>query len=622
MPACPIRLLVMVLPLCLGLSGGGAAQAETATSVDRASLRARLTLHDPASGAVIRPENGQAVRLSVELTDGVTGRAPRGLDLFAWVRRRDRGNSSCTEAARAFRATRRIPADAVDLNGTLVVALNRDASLGVIDPKLNLYSSNMIAAHKFATMPRAMAVDRAAMRVLLIADDGPGLETLDLVTGRVGRIETGVPGARSLAVGADGIIWIGDREGGLSRLSPTGKLQERVDLGGGPVRIVPRQDPQDDRIGAHTAGGALFLAEAATGRVLMRQQVGRRIADAVFLGRGTALVQIEGLGEAEIRYADAPGRVITLPVALPFERLAAGPSPRVAVAYSPGNPVLALIDVALGRVVQPIALNQATVSEVAFTDNAVFLLSHDGGFVGAIDIATVALGKPATIRHVNLGARTARPPSGAALIVPLFPAPMVMAVEPENQTGWIIGEVASSVEMPPMDTTRLRGGVPHRVAVVDRSLREVAPGRFEATWAFPPGGHELVLTTGIAGLSACLPFEVEGPGAERGIRPVRLLAEPAGPLVAGRDVTLHLALQDLKGDRVGVTELPLLVPSLRSGWRQRVMARADAQGRLSMTMRFPHPGSFALQPLAMPGGTKLASGLVVEVAPNQERTSR
>lgn len=222
---------------------------------------------------------------------------------------------------------------------------------------------------------------------------------------------------------------------------------------------------------------------------------------------------------AEIRYADAPDHPVAVDLGAPLARITTDPAGRIALAWTPGDALVALIDLALGRVVQQVSLNRATVSDVSFTDNSAYLLSHDGGFVGALDLATVALGRGAVLRRVNLGLSNAPPSVDDRLLVPMLPAPQVMAVSPESQTGWLITEMASSVKMPPMDSVRLRGGIPARVFAVDRSCAEVAPGVVEAAWAFGPGDWELVLTTDIGDLSSCLQFHVRGRSSARSSPP-------------------------------------------------------------------------------------------------------
>ncbi|MEZ5867866.1 MAG: hypothetical protein R3D46_05115 [Defluviimonas denitrificans] len=483
----------------------------------QASLTAELALLDPLTGRATVPDAGDKLRLRVSLREPATGAAPRALLLRAWARPVAADNPGCARAAQNFRSTRRTPLGSVDMNGVLVSVLNRDASLSVIDPKLNLYSSNLIAAHVLDDMPAAIAADRRGMRMLAAHADGR-IEAADVAGPGRTVIARGLGPLRAIAVAPNGRIWAGTQDGALIALSPAGEVLERTALPGA-VTLIRPDDPESPLLLAFTDSGRARMIDASDGRAIMETRFPAPLLSLAPVGQVGLIALQGGAGVAQIRYADAPDRAVPVALGTPFARVATDPAGRIAVLWSPGDALVALVDLALGRVVQQLSLDKATVSEVTFTDNAAYLLSHDGGYVGALDLATVALGRTAVMRQVNLGFQGPAPDGDTRLIVPLLPAPQVMAVTPENQTGWLIEELASSVEMPPMDSVRLRGGIPARVHILDRSFDEVAPGVFEAAWAFGAGDWELVLTSDLGDISTCVPFHVRGAVDRAELRP-------------------------------------------------------------------------------------------------------
>lgn len=600
------RPLTALLAAALLAAGADALRAQ-------ASLTAELTLHDRITGAPANADGGQPVRLRVRLTDPATGRPPRGLTLLGWVRNLDRNNESCARAAQNFRATRNTPLGAIDLNGILLAVANRDGALTVVDPKLNLFTSNLIAAHKFDRPADVVAVDARSMRALLTFPDRPGILTAELTGPGRGVLNGDIVGVTSLGVTSNGMIWAALASGKVVQMDGSGQEIARSDLGDGPAFLRARDDDDDDTIEAFTGQGVARLFDGATGTVLMDASFSAPVADVAFAGTSLAIALLRGEPRAEIRYADAPDLAQSLPLGQPFARVSTGPDARVALAHSPGSNIVAIIDLALGRVVQSIALNAGTVSEVAFTDNVAFILSHDGGFMGAVDLATVALGRDASVRYVNLGSTTPRPPGDGRLLLPLFPSPQIVAVDPQNQTGWLVGEIAAGVEMPPMDSIRLRGGIPRSVHLVRRNLEEVAPGTFEVTSAFDAGEKELILTTYAGELSTCIPFRVRGEAEQRSLVPVTLELIGAGTgLQAGRRQELSLRVLTPGGETVPLDRLDLLVPSMLSGWREVTTATADADGNLHLEITLPHAGVYAIQPMALPEGYALRSALTVQ----------
>lgn len=601
--------LIALLLAVLATTGQGRAQA---------SLTAALTLHDPITGAPTTADDGEPVRLRVQLTDPVTGLPPRGVDLLSWVRGVAADNPGCERAAQNYRATRRTPLGSVDLNGILLATYNSDASLSVVDPKLNFYSSNLVAAHRLDGAPTSVATSARQMRAYVAYPDDGIILAASLTGPDRHVLAEGLPGVTSLVTARTGDLWAGDRAGQVMRLSPDGTLRETRRLGVDAVTLTRPRDPETDSIAAYTPAGAAFLLDGATGRDILNTTFSSPVADLSIVGDTGLLAVLRDAPQAEMRYADAPDAPLTIPLGKTFARIETGPDARIALAYTPGDSIVALIDLALGRVVQSVELADASVSEVTFTDNAAFILSHDGGFLGAIDLATVALGKAAVLRKIDLGAKTERPEGTDGLLVPLFPSPQVIAVEPRFQTGWLVGELASTVEMPPMDSIRLRGGIPQSLQVIDRSFQEVETGVFETVWAFDAGARELILTTFAGQLSTCVPFHVRGFVEQHALTPVRLVREGAQVPVAGEPFDLVFQVTGPDDRPLPLPGLHLMVPSMLSGTMVEATATADAAGLLRARLTLPHEGPFVVQPRDLPQGLALRSALILKARSEKE----
>ena len=611
MPARPASRGLALLALLLACALAGPGQAQPA-------LTAELRLLDPVADAPLRPGAMQPVRLRVSLTDAATGQPVPGQRLMGWVRVPQPGDAGCARAAQNMRATRGTPLGGVDLNEMLVVALNEDASVTVADPRLNLRSSNLVAAHRLPGMPQAMAVDAAAMRVLLgwagegrieaAQLSGPGRETL----------AEGLPGLSALAVSARGTIWAGTAAGEVIRLAPDGRRLGAERLGDGPVVLRLTPDGTGGRLLAFSPDGVALLADADTGGALMRGRFGGPVADVAAFGDAGLVGLRADAALAEMRFADAPDRGVPVQLGTRFARIGIDPAGQVALAHGPGTPLLAAIDLAGGRVVQSLALNGGTIADVAFTGRKAFVLSLDAGFLGMLDLRAISAGQGADLRRMGLGGPSLASESARAgpqaLLVPLLPRPQVLAVDPARQVAWLGDDMGSGLDnMPPMSSVRLRGGVPRAVAVAERGFREDRPGVYDAVWAFAPGMHELVLTTGDAGVSTCLTFQVQGAADRLALRPVRMDPVPgAPPARAGQVHALGFRLLDPEDRPVRLARLPLLVTSLLSGWSAQVLAQPDAEGVFRGAVELPHPGPFAIQPQALPAPFVLRSTWLVE----------
>lgn len=589
-----------------------AAPERTIAQEARASLAAELDFFDPATREPMRPEAGEPFGMRVSLTDVTTGRAPRGLTIAGWIRAIAPGNSECAEAAQAFRVTAQPPLGSIDLNGVLIVALNQDATVGVIDPKLNLQTSNMIAAATLIEQPSAMAIDPVSFYAHFVTKGLSGLAGVSLLTGRRKDLLQTEPPLSDVASASRGGIWVGRTDGHVLPLDAP-DLARRV--GGGAVSLRKASEPDNSLLAAFASKGGLSVFDGATGTPILNLPGLEALHDLALLGDGTVVALPITGWTARVIYADAPGNPVEISLGFPAERLVTSSDGRYAIAYTPGAPAAVVIDLARAEVVQPLQLNEGTLSEVTFTDEAAYLLSLDGGFAGLIDLDSIALGRAARVRKIDLAVKSDQPTESEGLLVPLWPSPQVIAVSPETQTGWLLHDDQAVGEMPPMDSLRLRGGVPRQVAVLDRSLQETRPGVFETVALVPGGEHEVVLTTGIGGMTACIRFRVRGVTESQRIELLSLEVDAGNRRIrAGEDVELSMTFRNGAGESIAVRHAEFLVPSLSSSWVGRMTFRETPDGSLKGTVRFPHAGPFALQPLSLPKDLHLKSAVVLEVS--------
>lgn len=167
------------------------------------------------------------------------------------------------------------------------------------------------------------------------------------------------------------------------------------------------------------------------------------------------------------------------------------------------------------------------IAEIAFTTRAAFLMRADQASVAAPFFDTLRPDVPARVREVMLGAPQAGLLADGAWMAPLSGGRELVAVHASGASGFVRQDnPAKSGTSWPMKRVQLRGGEPRRIAVLDRSFRETAPGRFTGAVMLPAAGAgwgELVLTTGLGGQTLCfdVPTRIEAPAAAKGTGPAR-----------------------------------------------------------------------------------------------------
>lgn len=592
-----------------------ATEAVAAPAIERqASLRAALTLAGLDGQPLTRVTAGEPFRLDVTLTDAALAQAPRGLALSGWLRRKLAGQPSCQDAARAYRATHRLPRDAVDLNGILIVQLNDDASLGVVDPTLDLRSSNMVAATRFDEAPDALVLDPRRQLALASFSRRGEVRAVSLLDGRQTSLARALAAPRQLLLSGSGETWVEEQSPpALVQLGTDGAVLQRVPLGTGDFTILAGEQG----LVAWSAQGRLIVLDRRPGAGSPTTiETGNEIRAAT-LASGGALLTLDATGRtATLRFLDAPGGAVTLSLRAAADVLTSALDAKQVFAWSREHGAVSVIDVASARQITGFETDRPF-SEVAMGPGQTWFLQDDYAMAYTVDLASLGLGKPPALRATPLQAATTESvvndrttgQAGVAprRLVPLLPSPQALAVNADAGTAFVLEPMTAFGKAPPMNSVRLRGGVVQAIDVLDRSFRESAPGRYTTHARLNrPGEHELVLTTGIGGMTACLPVWVDGAEAvaERLDLTVRVtkVDQVASSWQAGGPQRLRLELVDRNGQPWRVDRIALAIPSLASSWAGRGIAQRNADGALVAEVTFPHPGSYAIQPLAPASG--------------------
>lgn len=571
-----MRLSVLILLSGLALASASGAQP-------RADLRPALTASVAFTGAdgraLDRIDPEQPFDITVTIANSLGRDPPAGLTLAGWLRPVSDSNLDCTEAARSFLATARLPTGAVKLNGPVIGVASRDGAFVIADPELNLATANLMGATTFDSVPASLAADIENRRFLAAFPEAGEVRAINVPTARATVLARGLSRPTAAFAGADGAIWVLDQGAGAVLHVRPGA--EPVSVLDGAHRLVPA-------IGGGTLAVAgaetTVLLDAASGEVLLR--LGQGADDAAPLDDETgtyALARLRG-ERVWIHYLDAPDSPVEVVLPDPATRLVASIDGRWMLAHDPGRlQPAALIDLASGSAVQRISTG-VPVSEIAFTDRAAYLMLADQSRVGVLDLATVSPDKPSMLRDVMLGQAQTPLREGPGMLASLWPQPGMLAVHAQNYTGFLIHDYSVMGDAPPMSALRLRGGIPARVGTFDRSFREIATGRFRTSAMLPgPGRYELVTTTGIGALSFCAMLPETIGTAPPEARP--------GTLRARRDAAdpsrVHLRFLTETGAPAAGHRLTVLVSSLRSPWRAVAELRLDAEGRATLPVAVP-----------------------------------
>ncbi len=619
-----MRVSNLVLTLSLALATLVFASFPAVGQRNDSGLVVELTSRDMAGRALRAPESRVPFRLALRIADAKSGQRPSGLKLAAWIRPVAAENASCEDTARALRATRGTPRGLIDLNGELIAVLNDDGSFGVVDRRLDQSGANMIAAASFDRRPDVMAFDQAGMRALAILTQEGRVEEVSLLTGKKSVVIYDLAAPTDVRGTATGNLWIADTgRDTLLQLKPDGQIAARLRLpvqsGSRPMptagQLFLRETGVPGLVGAYSIDGRIALLDDWTS-VIRWSTSGARIEDARFIGEGTVVVLPAGEKSIDLRYTDDPDNPVRIPIGIDATRLAVSETGRHAIAYTPGQPLFVIVDLATSQLIEAGHMRgKMAVQEAAFIGKNLYLLSENGGYVAIFEVA--ALGRKDRPEPRIVGLASGQPTTGGAgsRIVPLDLS-RALVIDRAGYFGLILHDAMAIGNVPPEDYVRLRSGVPLSVGVIDRSIREVRPGEFETVARVETGGeHELILTSGVGGLTTCIRFDVDGDISRK--EQVFTLTASArdGAYNASQAETIDFEFRDADGVEIPVPNARFLVSSLQSSWTTLVDARRGADSRLEAHIRFPHPGLFSISPLGIPQAFELREPVLTQVSP-------
>lgn len=544
------------------------------------------------------PEAGRTLRVRLALRDATTGYPLSGLHPGGWFRPAVEGRTPCRTAVSAYLAAGANAVRDIDLNGYAFLSLHADDTVGLVDPRLDLATSNLVWLERLPERPAGWALDHGEARLFLSLPDRGEIRALDLHGGdELWRASVGRPGP-PLLLERDGSPVVADEAAGaVLQLDPaTGAiLGEAATL---PGRAALAADEERGRLFVLPAGSArLFEIDLRGMRVVGRYEVPAEASRLAYSPRGDVVVFApagdEALGLLHVDGSELRSRVQLAGAA---DALLLAPDGRWLFALDRGRGIVSVVDLARGRLRHALVFPDRP-DRMAASGDYLYLRQTGAPRLDLVHIGSLDDRREPGVLAVALGSK---PPATA---LPDGPSPV--APLPEGGGALVAGEadrtlfLATETGMQaPANAFRLWTEPPVAVAVFDRSLRETRPGVYEATLRFPgPGRWEFLLHLPQPAFAACRVVEIRGlDGAvgEQAASPDVELKLSETP-VEGEPLAFDLELRDRRTGRRLAARAELSVLAMREGtsWFRRLRARA-VDGRARVELPPVEPGIYRL----------------------------
>lgn len=542
---------------------------------------------DPArQGAPLQER--QDVRVRVNVTDAATGKPYRAAYPAAWMeaRRPDEkvNDKGCRDKLKRFLEGSLLTGDVLDLNIYHVLVLGQDGTVSVVDPRFSFGGSRLLTRIFLESRGADWALTAAQDKLFVSMPEVGRVAVIDPTSYRsVSEIQVGARPERVLLQPDEGYLWVASGEGvGAAESSVTAlsvkdlKVVARIPVSAGRHSMAASDDSRFLFVTNRDAG-TVSIIDVRAGKVLKEVAVGRAPREVTF-SRMAQAAYVVSEGDGVVAVVDGKRQEVTarIQAAPGISRLAFEGKGRFGFLLNPEQDTVSIIDPSVNRIIQTGKVEKGP-DDLTFSENLVYVRHRGSETVLMIPLADVGTpGKPISVVDFP-GGRL--PPGPSALAASMVRAPGSTAVLVANAADDAIYYYKEGMAAP-MGHFKAYGGKPEAILVLDRTLREQAPGRYETTTRLKgPGVHDLAVLIDSPRVIHCFAIDIQKDPAQVPARTFIVERAPGGGVVtAGQPTRIGVRIAEGAGNTpiVDLQDVGLLVFAPGLGhWRQPAVHRGE-----------------------------------------------
>jgi YVTN family beta-propeller protein len=555
---------------------------------------------------------GERAVVKFKVSDATTESPIEGIRPLVWMDRLPAeeldlaaGDGGCQDKVEGYLSGTLTARPTLDLNSFFILALNNDPSISVIDPTVDVGGMTQLFALIQLNQPGedwAMSADQEELWVTLPGTNQVAIAELDGFS--LAQHLDGGPNPQRIAFQPDQrYLWIGNdaenrRESGVSVIDPeTRQMVAQIVTGAGHHELAFSADSRYAYV-TNSEEGRLSIIDTEMLEVVEEVRTGQEpVAVAVSESSGAIYAGDRRSGHILVLDGQSFEEIAELEGDRGLGALAIAPGGRWGIATNPEAGQVILFDTSSHEVTHVAEIDGAP-DQIAFSQDVAYIRAREAAQIVTIPLAEIDPAAALPVNMVPVGEQAPGFFPSMSLANAVFPIPdqgATVVANPADDQVYFYPEGATAASGSFQGHTLF----PRAAQVVDRSLREEAPGVYAGRVRIPEEGDYLVaVMLSDPLLVHCFEFTAkpnEALQAAANLPELVHLNDNLNP-VAGEPFALRFQLTDPDSGQgiEGLEDVFILANQIAGNWSSRSIATSLGDGVYEVELTIPNAGLYSV----------------------------
>ncbi|MCX7948671.1 MAG: hypothetical protein N2509_01015 [Treponemataceae bacterium] len=494
----------------------------------------------------------------------------------------------------------------IDLNSYFILSLNNDGTISVTDPIVSFSGITQLYGMIYLKRPGEDWVSsKDGKRLFVTVPKAGHVAVIDLERFKlIKEIEAGDHPFR-IALQPDGrYLWVGNNSRERERSGVTVidaeelKAVKLIPTGEGHHEMAFTQDSLYAFI-TNQKEGTLSVVDVRALRKIKDLPLGREPVSLAYSPLSKAVYILNG-GDGLLTVVDGERHQILhrIPLKAGGRSIRFAPGDRYGLVVNGNEDTLEVFDVSTHQVIHSVKVGREP-DRIAFTKNHVYVRLKGKPEVALLPLNQLGQeGGPPPVIKIPVGEGVPSSSPYHSVADPIVPTPEeghALIVNPSDRMIYYYMEGMSG----PMGSFRSYGGyVQKAVRVVDRSIKEVAPGVYASQIRLPASGtYQVAFLLDSPRILHCFEFSAQPNPLimkQRGSGVGIEILNPNEQPTVGRPFPLKFKLTDraIGGAVKGLRDVRVLATLAPGVWREQYAAQHKGDGIYEVVLKLPRPGAY------------------------------